>query len=111
MPRGDGTGPMGIGPMTGRGAGPCAGFAAAGHAHSMGYAGGFGCGFGAGRGLRKMFRATGLPGWARYGYCANDETGGDIPDERTLLSNQATCLREQLKQVEKRLSRLKEEEE
>lgn len=24
MPRGDGTGPMGLGPMTGRGLGPCA---------------------------------------------------------------------------------------
>jgi hypothetical protein len=26
MPRGDGTGPMGVGPKTGRGAGFCAGF-------------------------------------------------------------------------------------
>jgi hypothetical protein len=26
MPRGDGTGPMGMGPMTGRGAGYCAGY-------------------------------------------------------------------------------------
>ena len=30
MPGGDGTGPMGMGPMTGRGAGYCAGFAAPG---------------------------------------------------------------------------------
>jgi len=30
MPRGDGTGPMGLGPMTGRGAGFCAGFPAPG---------------------------------------------------------------------------------
>ena len=39
MPRGDGTGPMGMGPVTGRGAGFCAGFTAPGYANS---AGGFG---------------------------------------------------------------------
>lgn len=42
MPRGDGTGPMGMGPMTGRGAGTCAGY---------------GCGYG--RGFRRMFYAGG----------------------------------------------------
>ncbi len=41
MPRGDGTGPEGKGPMTGRGAGPCgnndiAGFAGAGHGRGRG---------------------------------------------------------------------------
>ncbi len=45
MPRGNGTGPMGFGPMTGRGAGYCAGFAAPGY---MNQAGGRGCGFGRG---------------------------------------------------------------
>jgi hypothetical protein len=33
MPRGDGTGPMGMGQMTGRGAGYCAGFTAPGYAN------------------------------------------------------------------------------
>ena len=56
MPRGDGTGPMGLGPMTGRGAGFCAGLAAPGYANSIG------CGFGfnRGRGFRRMFYATGF---------------------------------------------------
>ena len=31
MPRGNGTGPMGYGPMTGRGAGYCAGYATSGY--------------------------------------------------------------------------------
>jgi len=112
MPRGDGTGPMGMGRMTGRGAGYCAGFAAPGYANPVGYAG-FGCGFGRGRGFRRMFNATGLPGWARYGYGYPAYAGADeeAPDERELLSNQAEFLEKQLQQVKKRLSRLKEDEE
>ena len=47
MPRGDATGPMGMGPMTGRGAGYCAGFGMPG---SMNNAGGRGFGMGFGRG-------------------------------------------------------------
>lgn len=47
MPRGDRTGPMGAGPMTGRAAGTCAGFAAPGTAN-LGR--GRGCGMGFGRG-------------------------------------------------------------
>ncbi len=68
MPRGDRTGPMGAGPMTGRGAGWSAGYERPGLAASprgrglgMGYCGG-GSG---GRGWRNMYYATGLPGWAR----------------------------------------------
>ena len=36
MPAGDGTGPNGLGPMTGRSAGYCAGNAAPGYANSYG---------------------------------------------------------------------------
>ncbi|MDP8262508.1 MAG: DUF5320 domain-containing protein [Candidatus Ancaeobacter aquaticus] len=66
MPRGDGTGPNGMGSMTGRGAGYCAGLPNPGNVQ-----GGFGRGgmraFGgrAGRGYRNMFYATGLPGSVR----------------------------------------------
>jgi len=35
MPRGDGTGPMGLGPMTGRGAGFCAGYPVPGFMNPM----------------------------------------------------------------------------
>lgn len=36
MPRGNGTGPLGMGPMTGRGAGYCAGFPAPGFTNPLG---------------------------------------------------------------------------
>ncbi len=64
MPYGDGTGPWGRGPMTGRAAGYCAGFGAPGFANPVGRGfgrgGGRGRGFGWGRGRGRGF------GW-RYG--------------------------------------------
>ncbi len=67
MPRGDGTGPMGQGSMTGRGAGFCAGSAAPGFASSgLGFGRGRGWGGrGGGWGRRNMFYATGRTGWQR----------------------------------------------
>ena len=47
MPRFDGMGPMGQGPMTGRGLGPCGG--------GMGYSRGYGRGLGRGFGFRRFF--------------------------------------------------------
>ena len=47
MPRGDGTGPDGLGPMTGRGAGYCAGYNVPGYANT-----GAGKGLGLARGFR-----------------------------------------------------------
>ena len=58
MPRGDGTGPMGMGSMTGRGAGYCAGFNTPGFANPaprMGMAFRRGVGFGRGRGRGQVF--------------------------------------------------------
>ena len=66
MPGGDRTGPMGMGPMTGRGAGYCAGSGAPGFVNRV-FGGFFGRGRGGGRGWRNMYYATGLPGWARVG--------------------------------------------
>ncbi len=70
MPGGDRTGPVGMGPMTGRAAGFCAGFGAPGYMNTGGGRG-FGMGFGRGRGFRGGGRgwrhwayAAGLPGWA-----------------------------------------------
>ncbi len=61
MPRGDGTGPTGLGPMTGRRAGFCAGYGMPGYANA-GWGRGRG---GGGRGWRNRYYATGLPGWSR----------------------------------------------
>lgn len=72
MPFGNGTGPNGMGPMTGRGAGYCAGFGVPGYINNAvprrGGAG-FGMGgrgwFGGGRGFRNRFWAGGAPSWGR----------------------------------------------
>jgi hypothetical protein len=61
MPRGNGTGPMGMGPMSGRGAGYCAGYAMPGQMNPFGGRGGFGYGRGGGFGRGFAF------GRGRYG--------------------------------------------
>jgi hypothetical protein len=53
MPQGDGTGPMGQGPMTGRGMGYCAGFNMPGFANA-GFGRGLRRGFGRGFGFRRF---------------------------------------------------------
>ncbi|MEW5692916.1 MAG: DUF5320 domain-containing protein [Candidatus Hydrogenedentota bacterium] len=58
MPGGDGTGPMGFGPMTGRAAGYCAGYPVPGYMNPV-PARGWGFGFGFGRRFRGGF------GWGR----------------------------------------------
>ncbi len=60
MPRGDGTGPAGMGPMTGRAAGFCAGNGMPGYTNPI-PGRGFGMGFGRGRG----FGGGGGRGWGR----------------------------------------------
>jgi len=82
MPGGDGTGPAGMGPMTGRAAGYCAGYPVPGYINPVGGRGfwgwGRGRGRGGGRGWRNQFYATGLTGWQRAatGYPA---FGGGVP--------------------------------
>jgi hypothetical protein len=68
MPRGDGTGPAGMGPMTGRAAGYCAGYPVPGYMNPVGGRGFGGRGRGGGRGRRNWYYATGLR--AGYGYPA-----------------------------------------
>jgi hypothetical protein len=62
MPGGDGTGPGGLGPMTGRAAGFCAGYPVPGYANPVGGRGYFGWGRGGGWGRGRGF------GWGRVGY-------------------------------------------
>jgi len=73
MPFGDGTGPAGMGPMTGRAAGFCAGYPVPGYMNPVGGRGyrGRGRGAGWGRGFGRGF------GWARAGldYPAWDAAG------------------------------------
>ena len=80
MPGGDGTGPAGLGPMTGRAAGYCAGYPAPGYMSGVGGRGlgGRGRGGGGGRGWRNQFYATGLTGWQR-GAMGGPAFGGAMP--------------------------------
>ena len=110
MPRGDRTGPRGMGPMTGRGMGYCAGAGAPGYANL-----GFGRGFGGGRGWRHQYYATGVPGWARYGYApawGYGLYGQPMPEaqETELLKNQAQALKRELDAIAQRLEELEKGE-
>jgi hypothetical protein len=58
---------MGIGPMTGRGHGDCAGHGAPGFVNRMSGQGFVGSGRNGGRSWRNMLYVTGLPGWAWMG--------------------------------------------
>lgn len=107
MPRGDGTGPMGMGSMTGRVAGYCAGNTAPGFA-----GGGYGLGrggrcrgfAGGGYGQRNMFCATGQPGWARFG--GVNSPLADPETEQAALKGQAEALGTELARIKARLEAL-----
>jgi hypothetical protein len=120
MPRGNRTGPAGMGPMTGRRAGFCAGFGMPGYANPVpgrGFGMGFGRGRGAwgrgfgggGRGWRNMFYATGVPEWMNYGgYTA--PVGDMNPEtEKQALKNQADYLQSELDSIRKRLEEVEKE--
>ena len=104
MPRGDRTGPMGMGPMTGRGAGSCANYDVPGYANPMP---GFRA-WGRGRGWRHRYYATGLPRWARFGGWEPGAPPVTKEEESEALKAQAEWLGEQLKTIQNRLSELVE---
>ena len=109
MPGGDGTGPMGAGPMTGRGAGFCAGYPVPGYMNPIGGRGGFGGGrgggWGRGRRWRHWFYATGVPGWARPAWGYPPPAGPE--DELSSLEGQSRHLEEYLKDLQGRIAELK----
>lgn len=129
MPRGDGTGPAGMGPMTGRAAGYCAGNSVPGFANTGGgrFAGAgrsfYGARGGRGRGYRNWYNATGLPGWQRYNMGMPAWGGvyappvnpsvnpyitpaGTPDEEKEMLKEQAEFLRQQIDDVQARMDEL-----
>ncbi len=101
MPRGDRTGPMGAGPMTGRGAGYCAGFNASGFANPAQRLG-MGRGFrGGGRGWRHQFYATGLPLWARFAPPTTEQELAGLKDEAAQLKEQLDAIAKRIEEIEK----------
>ena len=122
MPGGDRTGPAGMGPMTGRAAGLCAGYPVPGYMNPVGGRGYWGRG--GGRGWRHQYYATGLPGWARtgMGYAAwggpvqpfAPQAGKFAPSmtaeqELDALKKQAEFFQDELGQINKRIDQLEAE--
>ncbi len=118
MPGGDGTGPAGMGPMTGRAAGFCAGFPVPGYMNPIpgrgfGYGGGrgFGMGFRGGRGWGGYWQAPyaapahpypgAIPPYAApYG-------GGPTPEqEADMLKGQVEYFEDVLEGIKKRIEEL-----
>ena len=124
MPRGDRTGPMGYGPMTGRGMGYCAGYEGPGYA-GPGYAGpgfgyhrfgggrgpgfgrGFGHGFGRGwgRGWQRQPRAWGAPPWPAWDW-GPEAAQPTREQEVDYLQSEAEVLKEQLDAIQARIADL-----
>jgi hypothetical protein len=107
MPRGDRTGPYGMGPKTGRRMGFCAGYPDPGF---MGPGPGFGMGRGIGRG-HGFGRGR---GWWRTGYGAFWDYPGPSftrEDEIAYLENQSKEMKGELNQIKTRLGELKKAKE
>ncbi|MCU0582030.1 MAG: DUF5320 domain-containing protein [Syntrophales bacterium] len=112
---------MGMGAMTGRGMGFCAGYDRPGYANMM-PGGGKGSFYGRGRGCRnggrggcQGFAATGRPGWTRFGdYGAPygnwaPYSQADPEMEKQALKTQADFLQSELDQIKKRLEDIESE--
>jgi len=91
MPRGDGTGPLGSGPMTGRGMGRGRG---AGSGRGMGRGGGRGAGRGAGAGRSGRYGSVADIGGERVvvtGSCVCPECGETVPHRWGIPCNEELC--------------------
>ena len=111
MPRGDRTGPMGSGPMTGRGMSYCGGFAgpglmSPGPGYGFGRGGGFGRGFGRGFGFGRG-RGWRFGGFGRFGGYPYPQATSYSPFEPLTEKQEMEALEEQSKILEDDLNQLK----
>ncbi|MBN2362799.1 DUF5320 domain-containing protein [candidate division WOR-3 bacterium] len=103
MPGGNGTGPWGAGPMTGRGMGFCPGYSVPGFMNTtagFGKGRGFGTGRFGGRGFGRMFW-----GWQRFGQFGSNFSSESV-NEKDSLKQTAEALKSQLDQINKRLEEM-----
>ena len=105
MARGDGTGPNGMGPMSGRGMGFCAGYVQPGFADG-GFVGARGPGRGRGRGMGMGMGMGWRNGWAGRGAAAAVPQPMTAEAHMAMLRNQAAYLAEQLDAVKGRIEQL-----
>jgi hypothetical protein len=106
MPRGDGSGPAGMGPMTGRAAGYCAGYNMPGYMNP--YGGRMGAGFGRGRGRGGGYFPSPSV-WAQpYGAYPYAPTYSEA-QEKEALQNQVKFFEDQIGELQKRIEELESE--
>lgn len=114
MPRGDRSGPTGMGPRSGRAAGYCANYDTPGFMNRF-FGRGPGMGSGQGRdfgnrgggfGWRNMFHMTGKPGWMRFGWFSGQQVNPDPGTEKQVLKDQVDVLKLELGRMQQRLNDL-----
>ena len=119
MPAGDGTGPMGYGSMTGRGAGYCGGFSGPGYMNPLpgrgmgmgrgwGRGRGMGRGMGRGRGWGRGYSPPGVPGVVPnygvppvYGAPSREQEAQALRTHAEQLEGTLNDLRKQIAELEK----------
>jgi hypothetical protein len=89
MPRGDGTGPMGQGPMTRRGKGSCSSGARRGLGLAIGT--GMGLGLGLRRGFRNLLKLNLKP----------EEEISELKEQVTILEKNLSKLKDRINEIEK----------
>jgi len=104
---------MGMGPMTGRGLGYCAGYSVPGFANPVGYGLGRGMAWGRGGGLgRGLGLRRGRGGFMPYAGFVSPVAGvfpTAAPDEETVLKSHVSALEEQLAAVKARLGEIEDD--
>lgn len=109
MPRGDRTGPMGMGAISGRGAGFCANYDVPGYANPMVCHGGMGRAWG-GRGGRNTYYGAGGRGWMRYAAFEVPYPEDISPEEKVdMLRTRETWLEGQLIEVRQDITNIEKE--
>ena len=96
MPRGDGTGPAGAGPMTGRAMGYCSGYDAPGFANAC-------FGRGRGRGFRRRTFWRAYPAYSPYPAepLSKEERKKMLEDERKAIEEELKTVEQEIKELEK----------
>jgi len=100
MPQGDGTGPLGQGPKTGRAMGYCAGYSVPGCMNP-----GFGRGMGRGRGF--AWRARAFQAMTTQPIMPVQQIPLTKKEEKQYLEQELEALKQEMKAIEERLKELK----
>lgn len=100
MPRGDKTGPEGLGPMTGRRMGYCAGKDNPGFYHNSEFGFGLGRGYRGGQGKRKRHRGFGR------NQVQSENQEKNVTDRKSLIENEIEILKQQLLFLENELKKV-----